>query len=312
MKIPAIAFASFFAAGLAFTPAAEPPKLVVAILVDQLRYDYLDRFHDQFPKGGFRLLTEQGAFMTFAQYNYAPTVTGPGHASFLSGAPPSVHGIIQNDWFDKRTRQEAQLRRRSRCAGRRRRSRAPASARRAISSARISPTKCGCATSSKVVGVAIKDRGAILPAGKKPAGAYWFDSTSGNFITSTYYMAGVAGVGKRLQCPQTTGLLRRQDLVASARRRERYHWPDDAAGEAVLPGEKTATFDHVVHPSPTEGFENVVITPFGNQLLAEFAWRRSTARSSAPVRSPTCSASRFPPPICAGIGSARTRRKCRT
>src|SRR5436309_14708679 len=79
------------------------PKLVVAILVDQLRYDYLERFHDLYGEGGFRMLTDHGAFITFARYDYIPTITGPGHASFFSGAPPSAHGIIANDWFDKVT-----------------------------------------------------------------------------------------------------------------------------------------------------------------------------------------------------------------
>src|SRR3954469_9350756 len=83
------------------TYAAPParPKLVVAILVDQMRYDYLERFHDQYGAGGFRMLTDHGAFMTFARYDYIPTITAPGHASFFSGAPPAAHGIIANDWF---------------------------------------------------------------------------------------------------------------------------------------------------------------------------------------------------------------------
>src|SRR3954452_15079416 len=88
-------------ASLAAPPAR--PKLVVAILVDQLRYDYLERFHDQFVENGFRMLTDRGVFMTFAHYDYIPTITGPGHASFLSGAPPAAHGIIANEWFDKLT-----------------------------------------------------------------------------------------------------------------------------------------------------------------------------------------------------------------
>src|SRR3954470_8120004 len=73
---------------------AATPKLIVAILIDQMRYDYLERFQNHFSTNGFRLLTERGAFMTFAHYNYVPTVTGPGHASFLSGAPPMMRGII--------------------------------------------------------------------------------------------------------------------------------------------------------------------------------------------------------------------------
>ena len=78
--------------------AAAKPKLIVAILVDQMRYDYLERFEEHFATNGFRLFLDNGVFMTFAHYNYIPTVTGPGHASFLSGATPMMHGIISNDW----------------------------------------------------------------------------------------------------------------------------------------------------------------------------------------------------------------------
>ena len=96
-----VALAACSAGAQAAPPKA--PKLVVAILVDQLRYDYLERFHSQFVEGGFRELTDKGAFMTFAQYNYYPTITGPGHASFFSGSSPMMHGVIANDWFDKRS-----------------------------------------------------------------------------------------------------------------------------------------------------------------------------------------------------------------
>ena len=80
---------------------ATEPKLVVAIMVDQMRYDYLERFASFFSTNGFRLLMDRGAFMTFGRYNYVPTVTGAGHASYLSGAGPAEHGIIGNSWFDK-------------------------------------------------------------------------------------------------------------------------------------------------------------------------------------------------------------------
>ncbi len=269
MKIPSLLAAAVLACGFPLRSSAEEPKLVVAILVDQLRYDYLDRFHGQFIDGGFRLLTDQGAFLTFAQYNYSPTVTGPGHASFLSGAPPAIHGIIGNDWFDKRTRKSVN------CVsdpdvegvggkegeGKR-------SPRNFIGSNFADEMRLRF--HSKVVGVSLKDRGAILPAGKKPAGAYWFDSPSGNFITSTYYMAElpawVREFNERKRPAAFVGQTWKRLLDPAA-----YHWPDQAVGEGVMPPEKTPTFDHVVHPSPTEGFETLVPTPFGDQLLAEFA-----------------------------------------
>ncbi len=84
--------------------SAETPKLIVTIVVDQLRYDYLERFRDQFTTNGFRLLMDRGAFMTSARYDYVPTVTAPGHSTYLSGTPPSVHGIIGNEWFDRQQR----------------------------------------------------------------------------------------------------------------------------------------------------------------------------------------------------------------
>lgn len=252
-----------------FAQAPQPPKLVVAILVDQLRYDYLDRFHDQFGEGGFRLLTEKGAFMTFAHYDYSPTVTGPGHASYLSGAPPAVHGIISNDWFDKRTRKslncvgDADVQGVGGAEGEGKRS-----PRNFIGSNFSDEMRLRF--HSKVVGVSLKDRGAILPSGKKPAGAYWFDSVSGNFITSTYYMpelpAWVRAFNERKLPASFVGQTWSRLLDPSA-----YHWPDQAVGEGGMPREKTPTFDHVVHPSPSEGFETIVPTPFGNQLLAEFA-----------------------------------------
>jgi predicted AlkP superfamily pyrophosphatase or phosphodiesterase len=266
-------FLLLFAAGLACVfplgSRAEEQKLVLAIVVDQLRYDYLERFRDQFPDGGFRLLTDHGAFMTFAHYDYSPTVTGPGHATFLSGAPPAVHGIISNDWFDFRTRKNLNCVSDATVLGvGGTKGEGQRSPRNFIGSNFADEMRLRFR--SRVVGVSLKDRGAILPAGKKPAGAYWFDSPSGNFITSTYYRpelpAWVNEFNAR-QRPASFVGAKWQRLLAPAA----YHWPDQAGGEGLMPREKTPTFDHVVHPSPTEGFETIVPTPFGDQLLAEFA-----------------------------------------
>lgn len=269
MKFRTLLLIPLLACGLIPARAAGTPKLVVTILVDQLRYDYLERFHDQFSERGFRLLTEHGAFMTFAHYNYSPTVTGPGHASFLSGSPPSVHGIISNDWFDKRTLKtmncvsdpDVQGVGAEGTVGQR-------SPRNFIGSTFADEMRLRY--HSKVIGISHKDRGAILPAGKKPAGAYWFDSASGNFITSTYYLpelpAWVREFNDRKRPAAFVGQTWKRLLDPKL-----YQWPDEAVGEGTMPGEKTKSFDHVIAPSPTEGFETIIPTPFGNQLLAEFA-----------------------------------------
>lgn len=263
-------FTAFVLATIAAIPAfAAKPKLVVAILVDQLRYDYMERFHDQFTEGGFRMLTDKGAFMTFARYDYCPTITGPGHASFLSGSAPCMHGIIANDWFDKRT-QEVMY-----CVS-------DASVKGVgteTPAGQMSPRNFIGSTfadqmrlhyQSKVVSVSMKDRGAILPAGKKPAGAYWFESASGNFITSSYYMAELPDWVKQFNARKRAAEFIGQEWTRLVDPKF-YLWPDDAAGEGNLQGEKAPTFPHKIADSAHEGFETIIPTPYGNQILLELA-----------------------------------------
>lgn len=166
----------------------EKPKLVVGIVVDQMRQDYLNRFYDDFGEGGFKRLLSDGYSFLNAKYNYTPTKTGPGHASIFTGTTPSKHGIVGNDWFDRT------LKRNVNCVedtlwqvvG-------------GVSNGKVSPTTVTATTvtdelrlysnfKSKVIGVSLKDRGASIPAGHNPTGAYWYDLQSGNMITSTYYM----------------------------------------------------------------------------------------------------------------------------
>lgn len=249
--------------------AAEKPKLVVAILVDQLRADYLERFREDFVENGFRLFTDRGAYVTNAQYDYSPTVTGPGHASFFSGAGPSMHGIIGNDWFDKRTGKMMY------CVS----DDGVKSVGTESDAGKMSPRNFVGANfsdqmrlhyRSKVIGISMKDRGAVLPAGKKPAGAYWFESATGHFITSSYYVpelpAWVREFNARNRAQEFVG--QTWDRLVDA---SHYQWEDQAAGEAPLEGEKTPTFPHTIAPSKKEGLETIMPTPFGNQLLAEFA-----------------------------------------
>jgi predicted AlkP superfamily pyrophosphatase or phosphodiesterase len=247
--------------------AADAPKLVVTIVVDQLRYDYLERAPEKFGNEGFRLLLERGAFMTFARYNYFPTITGPGHASYLSGSPPSVHGIIGNDWFDKRTGKDVYC-----CAD------TNVVAVGTTNKSAMSPKNFIGATvadqmrlhfNSKVISVSNKDRGAILPAGKGPKGAFWFESKSGNFITSTYYMTNL---------PQWVNDFNDRKLATNyigktwARLHDEgeYLFKDVAPGEGKLHGETNSVFDHVVHSS-TNGFDVVYSTPFADEILTKFA-----------------------------------------
>src|SRR5579863_2644616 len=164
--------------------ATAAPKLVVAIVIDQFRYDYLTRFRSEYTGGLKRLLTE-GADFTNSRYRHYPTVTAVGHSTFLSGATPSVSGIIGNEWWDRTagavvtsvSDPQTQL---LGASG------AGSSPRRLLQST-VGDELKSSGKGGKVIGVSMKDRAAILPGGHTADGAYWFDSVTGNFVSSTYY-----------------------------------------------------------------------------------------------------------------------------
>jgi hypothetical protein len=174
------------AALCAAPPAPKKPKLVVAIIIDQFRYDYLLRFRDGYNAGLARLL-DHGAVLTDAQYPHAHLVTAVGHSTFLSGATPSISGIIANDWWDRETGASVSSvsdpKTKLVGAGR---DAAGSSPRRFLVSTIGDEVKMAD-PASHVIGVSIKDRAAILPSGHMADAAYWFDNNSNNWVTSDYY-----------------------------------------------------------------------------------------------------------------------------
>jgi predicted AlkP superfamily pyrophosphatase or phosphodiesterase len=175
------------AAGLtAATP--KKPKLIVAIVIDQFRYDYLTRFRSEYHGGIDRLLT-RGAVFTDARYIHFPTVTAVGHSTFLTGATPSVSGIVANEWFDRdeNRRVTSVTDGATLLLGGANAVTTGESPRRLLVDTIGDEVKMADAGQSKVIGVSLKDRAAILPAGHMANAAYWFDNASGNFVSSTYY-----------------------------------------------------------------------------------------------------------------------------
>jgi hypothetical protein len=171
--------------------AAQPPKLVLAIVIDQFRYDYLTRFRSEYT-GGLKRLLEQGAVFTNANYEHVPTVTAVGHSTFLSGATPALSGIVGNEWWDREQKKHVtsvtpldDSDKGIRLAGASGRGSSP---ERLLQSTVADELKMS-GKGGKVIGVSIKDRSAILPAGRSADGAYWMDNASGNFVSSTYYLA---------------------------------------------------------------------------------------------------------------------------
>ena len=171
-------------------PALQRPRLVVGIVVDQMRWDYLYRYYDRYAgNGGFKRLLNQGFSCENTLIPYAPTVTAPGHTSIYTGSVPAIHGIAGNFWWDNAQQRDVY------CTEDKTVKTVGSETNLGLQSPRnlLVTTICDelrLATNfqSKVIGVAIKDRGGILPAGHSANAAYWYDSQVGNWITSTYYM----------------------------------------------------------------------------------------------------------------------------
>jgi predicted AlkP superfamily pyrophosphatase or phosphodiesterase len=160
------------------------PRLIVGIVIDQFRYDYLTRFRTEYT-GAFAQLWKQGAVFTNAQEDHYPTVTAVGHATFLSGAIPAISGIVNNEWYDRAT------------GGRVTSVSDPGTQLLGGPGAGSSPHRLLVSTvgdemkiagrRSKVIGISLKDRAAILPSGHMADGAYWFSGRTGNFVSSSFY-----------------------------------------------------------------------------------------------------------------------------
>ena len=179
-----------FSAGAALASAYNArPKLVVLIVVDQLRGDLLERYHDQFVEGGFRLLMDKGAYFSNCNYQYANTRTAPGHATIGTGTYTLGHGILANEYwdaaqkkkidttFDADTRQIGDDRTGS-----------SSSPRALLATTFSDELRLATAGKSRAYGVALKDRAALLPVGYSANGAFWIDRDNGQWVTSTYYM----------------------------------------------------------------------------------------------------------------------------
>jgi len=172
-----------------FSQSIARPKLVVGVVIDQMRWDYLYRYYDRYDKkGGFKRMLEQGFTCENTLIPYAPTVTACGHTTLYTGAVPAISGITGNAWYDRALGRTVYCTEdntvstvgTSTAAGRQ-------SPRNMFVSTICDELRLATNFRSKVVGVALKDRGGILPAGHSANGAYWYDIANGNWITSTYY-----------------------------------------------------------------------------------------------------------------------------
>ncbi|WP_456440916.1 alkaline phosphatase PafA [Psychroserpens sp.] len=252
------------------------PKLVVGIVVDQMRYDYLTRFYNKYGEGGFKRMINEGFNCKNNHFNYIPTKTGPGHASVFTGTVPKYHGIIGNDWFDE------DLKRKVNCVE----DNSVESLGSLSEDGKKSPIQMLVSTFAdenrlftqmrgKTIGISVKHRGAILPAGHTANAAYWWDydhNGNGNWISSTFYMEALpewvndfnsSGIAESYFKTWNT-LYDINSYIESGTDVNEY--------ERIFDGEKQSSFPHELAKLKNEndGFKIIANSPFGNSLTTDF------------------------------------------
>lgn len=251
------------------------PKLVVGIVVDQMRYDYLTRFADRYGEGGFKRMMSEGFNCKNNHFNYIPTYTGPGHASIFTGTSPKYHGIIANNWYDKELKTMVYCAQDDDVSSVGTKTGAgKMSTQRMKTTTFADENRLFTQMRGKTIGISIKDRGAILPAGHTANAAYWFQGRNeGNFISSTFYMEELpkwvskfngSGTAKSYLKPWNT-LYDIETYLESG--------SDLNDFEGGFKGQATATFPYDLDElkSKNGGFDILKATAYGNSLVADFA-----------------------------------------
>ena len=251
----------------------ERPKLVVGIVIDQMRWDFLYRYNDKYEKGGFRRLLNEGFACENTMINYIPSVTAIGHTTIFTGSVPAIHGIAGNEWYDPRTGKSTYC--------------TDDSTVQAVGTTnkgnQMSPHNLLATTitdelmlatnfQSKVVGVSLKDRAAILPAGHNPTAAFWMDDASGKFVSSSYYLKALpewvnafnnSKAIDKLLANGWSPLLPIDQYTEST--------TDDVPWEGVLKGAVNPVFPYDVQKIYALDHGSLRQMPFGNSLTLQFA-----------------------------------------
>ena len=254
----------------------QKPKLVIGIVIDQMRYDYLTRFSDRYSGNGFKRLLNNGFSLENAHYNYIPTYTAVGHTSIYTGTTPENHGIISNNWYDKFLKKSIY------CVD----DNKYKTVGNETNSGKKSPFRMQTTTVTdqlhlaqnmrgKTIGIGIKDRSAILPAGHTANAAYWFDGSSrGQWISSTFYMESLpkwvvnfneSGIAEDYLKNSWETLYNIDTYINSVL--------DDNLFERKFKGETTTSFPHNIPELRKENgnYDILKAIPNGNTFTLDFA-----------------------------------------
>jgi predicted AlkP superfamily pyrophosphatase or phosphodiesterase len=243
-------------------PAAPPrqPKLVLMIVVDQFRYDYLTRFRSEYT-GGLARLLDKGAVFTNAYYEHYPTVTAVGHSTVLTGAPPAISGIVGNEWLDRSAGKMVTSVSDPSVETLGAPARLGSSPHRLLVSTLSDEIKMADRSPNKSIGISLKDRSAILPVGRMADAAFWFDNDTGNFVSSTYYMKELPAWMAEFNRSRFADKFVGAEWTSSSRFQR-------SSGTSPQP-----VFARMPSSPGKAYWEAVYRSPFGNDVLAEAAMR---------------------------------------
>lgn len=256
------------------TNTIKQPKLVIGIVVDQMRQDYIYRYWSKFGNGGFKKIINEGYFFKNAHYNYVPTYTGPGHASIYTGTSPATHGIIANDWWIKDSSKMTYCTEDKTVKTIGSTSKAGMMSPKNLLTTTIGDElKLATSQRSKVFAVSLKDRSSILPAGHSANGAFWFDGSNGNFISSSHYMNqlptwlnefNALQLAKKYLSTGWNSLLPLNAYTESIADKNNYEQAPNKKDTAIFPYEYKAQLEK-------NNFEIIRATPFGNTITKDLA-----------------------------------------
>jgi predicted AlkP superfamily pyrophosphatase or phosphodiesterase len=253
--------------------APQRPRVIVGLMVDQMRWDFLHRYSSRYGEGGFKRLLREGYSCNNAMIPYAQTVTACGHASVYTGSVPAINGIMGNEWYSRELGRQVYCTEdpRVRTIGGNVES-PPMSPRNLQVTTLCDELRIATNFRSKVIGIAIKDRGGILPAGHSANAAYWYDSGTGNWVSSSYYMPELPGWVNRFndrKIPDSLYGLNWNTLYPI----HTYTLSDgdDKSYEGKFAFDPKPVFPHNISAVKGKNYSILAATPHGNTLTLEFA-----------------------------------------
>ncbi len=257
------------------TAQVSRPKLVVGLVIDQMRWDYLYRYSEMYGPNGFKRLLKEGFSAENTMIPYIPTVTGAGHTCLYTGSVPAIHGIVANDWVDRETGILMY------CA---KDTTVMPVGSNSIKEGQMSPRNMFTNTigdelrlatnfRSKVIGIALKDRGGILPAGHSANAAYWFDDLTGKWITSTYYTNELPAWVQNYNNRKMPDSLMQSDWnLLYDKSKYQQSTDDDMPFEKLLESDKSRTFPHKLQSViGSNNYNTFRSSPFSTTYTLDFA-----------------------------------------